>query len=438
MPSFEVRTRVKLRWMWFAAFLLPVIWQLWIPPFTGLADNGDFAKVIGRWGLVPASPSEQDTFHFWIREWKRDAGRVWVSEYWGVEVLLAGVALLWESGGRFDMRWMGLVHAALYGCFAWLVAGKLGKNWVAGIVAVLAFGDAAYVTYFQSFYFDTAAVLGLMILMAAWWAENPAGMCGGAALLALSKGPHAPAVLLLAVLLLAARKWAWWPAAGILALGGLFMLSRTTPEYQATAYYNLAFFKLGPRDPQALDALKIRTEDRRLLGTHAFEPTSPAQDARWLRAFFPKGGYGNVLRYYASKPAVAASVMWDDLRQEAKQIRAENLGNYERATGKRYCTLSLSFGWWSAGKSWLFAVARWHVFLFVPLAAAILWREKKLRWLMAGLLAVGGYEFAVATLADALETYRHLLLFHLAYDWLAVLALITQLSQTPRYHVDWT
>jgi hypothetical protein len=408
--------------------MLPVVWQLWIPPFTGLADNGDFAKVAGRFALTPASPSEQDTFLFWIREWKVDEARRWVSQYWGAEVWLARAALVFERGGRFDMRWMGLVHAAIFAVFAWWMAGAIGNRRWAGIAAVLAFTDAAYVTYFQSFYFDAAAILGFLLMFAAWLCGAPVGMAAGGTLLALSKGPHAPAAMLIAVLWLLSREKRWMLAAMPVLAAGVFMLSRTTPEYQATAYYNLAFYKLGPRDAAALDALRVRPEDRKLLGTHAFEPASPAQSEAWLRAFYPAGGYRNAITYYLGAPKVALSVLWDDLRNEAKQIRAENLGNYERSTGKRYCTVSESFGWWSGAKRWLLERAPWHVFILWPGLAWMIWRHGRWRWLLAGILLTGMYTFAVASLADALETYRHLLLFHVAYDALAVLALLTDSS----------
>ena len=196
-------------------------------------------------------------------------------------------------------------------------------------------------------------------------------------------------------------------------------------EYKATAYYNLAFFKLGPMDPGSLDALKIRQEDRRLVGTHAFMPESPAQNSGWLVSFYPQGGYGNALRYYLTHPAVTARVLWGDLKDEAPQIRAINLGNYERSTGKRYCTLSTSFGWYSEAKAWLYRHAPWHVFLLVPLAAWVIGRKP----ILYAVLAAGGYEFAVASLADACETYRHLLVFHLSYDVLIVLAIMEYWEQ---------
>ncbi len=423
MSLFEIRTSLTLRskFIWLSLFLLPVAWQLWVWPYAGLADNGDFAKVAGRFGLSAIDPGGQKTFHFFERLWLRDAGAVWVSPYWGVEVWLAQAALSLTPANPFDIRWLGLLHAAIFGAFAWLI---LTKNPIANLFAILAFTDAAYVTYFQSFYFDTASLLFLLLFFAAWLRGAPIALTIAALGFALSKGPHAPAALLLAALLLAQRRWSFAPAALALLLGGAYMLSQTRDEYKATAYYNLAFFKLGLLDPAALDALKIRPEDRKLLGTNAFEPQSPAQSEAWLKNFFPTGGYRNAAAYYIGHPRIAAKVLYSDLVNEAPQIRAVNLGNYERSTGFRYCTLSKSFGWWSGLKSWLFRVAPWHVFIVLPIASLLAWRQPALRWPLLGVIGVGGYEFAVASLADACETYRHLLLFHVCYDLLLLFAVI--------------
>jgi hypothetical protein len=409
--------------------LLPVVWQLWVPPYTGLADNGDFAKVIGRYSLGPAQPSVQDTFHFFIREWKTDPARYWVSPYWGIEVWLVKFALLLQRGALFDIRWLGLAHVVIFAAGVFLLAPLISRRrWAPGAVLALAFADAAYVTYFQSFYFDAASLAFGFLFFSSWlrqtWKPDRislSAMTLGGAGLALSKGPHAPAMILIAIVLLLARRKAWIAPAMALLLGGGYMLSQTTREYQATAYYSLAFFKLGVRDALALDALRIRAEDRRLVGTHAFEATSPAQSPQWLSQFFPEGGYANVLRYYATNPRVAWAVMAEDLAGEAKQIRAENLGNYERSTGKRYCTLSHSYSLWSDSKSWLLGQFPAHVWLVWALGGWAAYRNAKLRPMAFGVMGMGVLEFGIATLADALETYRHLLLFHFAYDWIAVL-----------------
>lgn len=415
---FEVRTSVPLRqrFFWFGLFLLPVVFQLWVPPYLGLADNGDFAKVMGRYALTPLNPGPQPTFHFFNRLWQFDPQAEWLSPYWGVEVWLAKLALWLGGTTPFDMRWMGLVHVCIWSAAVWLMVGRqLAPN----LFAWIAFTDAAYVTYFQSFYFDAATIVFLLLLIAAWRADSSWFLGLGAVGFALAKAPHAPLAIALGLILLLERKRRYWPACAALIVGGGFMLSQTKPEYKATAYYNLAFFKLGLIDKASLSALEIRPEDERLVGTHAFMPDSPAQDAAWLAEFYPQGGYGNALLYYLKNPAVVAEVMWKDLTTEAPQIRAVNLGNYERSTGMRYCTLSKAFGWYSELKSWLFRVAPWHVFVLVLVALWRCWRQPVF-W---GVLAIGGYTFGVATLADACETYRHLLLFHLACDlliWLAV------------------
>jgi len=414
---FEVRTSVTR--LWLLVFLIPVAWQLWLAPITGLADNGDFAKVIGRFALSPVDPGPQPTFHFFHRYWQSNRAAAWQSPYWGIEVWLAKLAVTVAGTQPFDIIWLGLLHTAIFMGSAWLM---IRKQLAPNLFAVIAFTDAAYVTYFHSFYFDTASILFLLLLFASWLAKQPIPLAIAGTCFALAKAPHAPLAVLLGLILLAEKNRRFLPAALALLAGGGYMLSQTKDEYKATAYYNLAFFKLAQKDPQALDALKIRAEDRHLVGTHAFMPDSPAQNTEWLKSFYPAGGYGNALRYYLTHPSVTAEVLWADLSTEATQIRAVNLGNYERSTGKRYCTLSTSFGWYSQLKSWLFLRAPWHIFIVIGVAA---WRVGN-RPILWAVLAAMGYEYGIASLADACETYRHLLLFHLATDLLIWLVIETQ------------
>jgi hypothetical protein len=389
---------------------------------TGLADNGDFAKVIGRFAMSPLDPGPQPTFHFFHRYWEHNPAALWQSPYWGIEVWIAKIAITLAGTKPFDILWLGLLHVSIFLAAAWLM---IRKQIAPNVFATLAFTDAAYVTYFHSFYFDTASILFLLLLIASWHSREPIPLAIAGLGFALAKAPHAPLAILLALILLAERNRKFLPAVLALLAGGGYMLSQTKDEYKATAYYNLAFFKLAQLDPQSLDALRIRAEDRHLVGTHAFMPESPAQNTEWLKRFYPQGGYGNALRYYLTHPSATAKVLWSDLATEAPQIRAVNLGNYERSTGKRYCTLSTAFGWYSQLKAWLFAKAPWHIFLIIGVAV---WRigNRPILW---AVLAVIGYEFAVASLADACETYRHLLLFHLGTDLLLWLTLETQSKQ---------
>jgi hypothetical protein len=410
------------------AWLLAVGWQLWVPPYLGLADNGDFAKASGRYALAPAAPLEQETFHFFIRQWKVDMTRHWQSGYWGTAAPLLWLALKLSPEGIFDIRWLGLIYVAIGLLAVWQLGRAWGANWPPMALGVLVLADAAYVTYWQSFYFDAAAIACFFLLAAAWWrsAEVPGAftialMTLGGLGFALSKGPHALAAIALGFVLLCSRKKFWLLPAAVLLLAGAWNLSRVNRDYQAIAYYNLVFTKLGHQWPDALEALGVGQEYRHLLGTHAFASGSPAQNPVWLREFFPARGYWVALRYYATHPQVALAVMARDLRQEAPQIRAENLGNYEISAGKRYCTLSHGFSLWSDAKAKLFRLAPWHAVFFWGFGLWFGLRQPNLRFFSIGVALLGSIEFGLATLADAIETHRHLLFFHIATDWLVLI-----------------
>jgi hypothetical protein len=407
-------------------FLLPVGWQLFAPPYTGLANNGDFGKVSGPLALGPAHPVPQETFHHYIREWSVQERYHLRVTYWGVESWLARAAV-WLGGTHpFDLRWLALLHSLVFAASAWAISRQ---SWWTIAVAVALLTDAAYVTYFASFYFDAAAIAFFPLFIFASWRyeREPSRMLACVVVLAgigfaLSKGPHAPAAIVLGASLWLRRRRDYFCIGTLIVVAALWMTLQTRPEYKATAFYNLVFSKMLPADSQALAKLGLDPELSRLRGTNAFEPQSPAQSEPWLLRFYPTDGYTRVLRYYATNPAVALKFLWSDLRDEANEIRAENLGNYEYGIGKRPGEQSTLFGWVSAFKSALFRWTPWHVLVLIPMLGFAACRAPFSRWCVFAVLFTAAYELAIASLADACETNRHLLLFHLAYDLLIVLA----------------
>src|SRR4051812_600281 len=47
-----------MRWVFIAIFVAILAFQVLVPPIIGLANNGDFGKVAGYWGL--GAPSDLD------------------------------------------------------------------------------------------------------------------------------------------------------------------------------------------------------------------------------------------------------------------------------------------------------------------------------------------------------------------------------------------
>ena len=102
-----------------------------MPPAIGLADNGDFGKTIARFNLYPAVQSPGDAafryihLHYDIRPENHMVARFHCSE-----ALLIRAALLLNRAvsrpGDFDLRAIGVVHAALFLAAFALLALSLG------------------------------------------------------------------------------------------------------------------------------------------------------------------------------------------------------------------------------------------------------------------------------------------------------------------------
>ena len=117
-------------------------------------------------------------------------------------------------------------------------------------------------------------------------------------------------------------------------------------------------------------------------------------------------------------------MMRTDLRHWAVQMRP-GIGNFCIGDGHPPRSKTANFAYWSNFRSWLFRIWPEHiVFWYVIFTAGTLVSLRSSRNLFhrgasiiaLGVAALGICEFAVATLADAVETNRHLFLFHVLTD----------------------
>jgi hypothetical protein len=310
------------------------------------------------------------------------------------------------------------------------------------------FADVAYTAYLNSFFADTAALLGTMaaipagLLLASRKAPHLAalGIFGaGGLLLATSKSQHAPISLALAVLI-AVVCWRTQRAAAIvvalaLVAGSVWSLAVTPAWLVGEGRFNLIFFGILPASQNsARDAaeLGIPPEDLKYIGMHSFVPNSPILDPVWMGQF-SKTGYGGIAKFYLRHPSWAFKFLSQDLREQAWMLRFPAWGNYRRQDGHPPETITHRMSTWSDLQSLL--LKRWPVLLplwyaLVLFATPVLaWRET--RRFRAALLSVawvaacmGLMEYGIATLCDVLETFRHLFLFHVLTDFTLFFALV--------------
>jgi hypothetical protein len=364
-----------------------------------------------------------------------------------------------QAGGdptRFDIRWLGAIHALLFAGFYVAVLVLLRPlSAVARIVLSLAalwiFADVGLVSYFNSFYSDvpailgglTAAVLAVHLMTSQKIRMGLLVLFGLASLMFVtSKGQHA----ILGLVPLGAALAIGWRSrdrytrlAGCvislaLTAGMLWVFAATPAWFAAQAKFNLIFTKIArnSRTPlQDLRALGLEDRDLRYVGMHAYLPDSPMQDTQWRDGFNARSSYSQVLGFYSRHPYRTLAILWSDLQAEAPRRRV--FANFPKSYGRPPGAQTDRLSSWSSMRSWLFAKCPAHILLWYGLALLappLLARYEKSRfqrsllWMIAALSVLGALEFGVSSLADGVETFRHLLMFHVFTDAAIFLALV--------------
>ena len=424
--------------------------QLFISPYVGMADNGDFGKVARRLSLAPSHP--EFGYRYLNADYVFSPRNYWESDVHSSEQCAANVAFLLsrvhKEGDIFNIRWMGLVHGALFlAAFGvLLLATRPFPFWpslLVRIAVLFVFTDVLYVSYLNSFYSDTAALVGLLGTVAAalliltgrlevWTLV----LCVAFSLLLVcSKSQHAFLALFpTALLVLIARRserlsirFTSGVCATLLLVAATATMYFTPSEYKAQARFDLIFFKLGKLSDKPADDLArlgLSPRDERYIGFTAYSPESPAADPKWFADFSRKTSYLGLAKVYGRRPSVALSILAYDLQTWAPYLRFD-FANYRREDASRPGQRATRFASWSDLRMGLFRrwpahVVLWYVLLAMGIILVIRSRPSgpsvSIAWLTAGVAAAGVAEFCVSSLADGVETFRHLFLFHAITD----------------------
>jgi len=451
-------------------FIAFVSIQLFIPPYIGMADNGDFAKVARRLSLVPANTGygyeyfTADYIFLRTSHWESDFR---TSEQWPATIafLLSGVK---TEGDVFNIRWLGAIHALIlilvFGLV--LLITRVTGVWVSVGVrfAVLwIFSDVLYVSYLNSFYSDTTAVLGLLgsvTLAALIIVRGPQtvwvlGFMLFAVLLITSKAQHALWGVLPALFLFFTVRRNGRVATRVLRAGGAVVLLAamvvvlwiTPTHYKGEARFNLIFRKIlksSLMPAQDLLELGLPATDVRFIGFTAYAPDSPAADEKWFAEFCHRTSYKKVAAFYAHHPIRAFDIMKRDLETWARYIRFD-FGNFRRQDAVRPGQRAETFALWSDFRIWLFFlwpahIVAWYSILTVGAIVVLATRPSMIAvqfaWLTIALIGAAGTEYIISSLADSEETFRHLFLFHAITDVTVCTALVGLLTGTVKQSIE--
>jgi hypothetical protein len=440
--------RKRLVWVVIAATAAILGYQLFVPPIIGLADQGDFGRILGRFGY--AAEDKSATIAFVAPKYVTGAsarGPGW--EQPSSEDLFVACAILLNKivsrDGKLDIVVIGIVHAlAFLAAFArLLMVTKPYRTspvfWILGLIVVT---DVGYVAYWNSFYAEPASCIFFLLL-----AAESIAICNSkqlsprqialwslwAILWIMAKAQNAPLGLLLT--LFSVRLW-WWTnerASRRLAILGSVLIAAATLINTLTIpvgvrwadAYNQMFLAILPesRNPSAdLKGLGLGSELVKYSGTGAWSPGSGFQQMVESGLVGNRINHAAIVRFYFQHPAR----IWrhaKTLLPIAFSLRPEWCGNFERTAGRSPGARATSFAWWSnfreqalrrIGKPIL-------ILLFIsPALAATAWillPEQRHPIELLALLSLGCITaFFVAALGDAWDNVKHLFLFNLMLD----------------------
>jgi 4-amino-4-deoxy-L-arabinose transferase-like glycosyltransferase len=426
-------------------------YQIFVPPVVGLADNGDFSRVMDPVGVSYRSHADEHYFRYLALRYRAGARRS--SGHYSSEIPIAGAARVLAAAflprGVFDIRALGALHALLLlGALALLLAGSRPWSTAARVLfavsLVFLFTDVGYAALFNSFYTSAAALLFLLLTagITVYLASGPpswelqAGFWVAAFGLALSKPQEvvlAPLLALLALLLTREGRGpgqprsAAWLGAG-LCLAAVLMYRATPANLKAVALYDNVFLEIvtNSPDPRAdLRDLGLPEDWARYAGVFPFSKESPLWNLEFQQQLLRTVGYRRFTGFYVRHP----ERLGDRLRRaalRATSLRPLQLGNYSPESGAKPFEESRTFAVWSGWKARASRDAPRLLSLFwlANLVGALwVWRRSKgelarcLALSMMVLALMAAAEFGVSVLADSIgDVERHLLSFNAMTD----------------------
>ncbi|HKD17770.1 MAG TPA: hypothetical protein VKG23_07860 [Thermoanaerobaculia bacterium] len=438
-----------------AAAILAV--QLFVPPVVGLADNGDYERVIGYAGFQHTTVDPAERYFSFLRTKYAVVQPGWFrGGYLSSETLLAfaarGVHVLFSGGSVFDLRVLGAIHAALLLLALVLLVRatrdlSLATQLAVAVLLVFVFTDVGYVAPLNSFYSQAASLLFLLLTAAAAAEAIRRAKLSGALLLAYfgcallfvgSKPQEKLAGPLLALFGLrlagVTPRGAWkqvsvWLAIGLCAFSVWY--GRHTPYTlrEATMYQLVFSDLLVYSDTPAADAAELGLDPDwvRYRRTSPYRPDSPLLQPEFRRRFLHDVGYRRILRFYLAHPRR----LFDRLGRASRDTWSlrPTFGNFEKSPAHPESTLATRFSLWSRLRGALGAKpVLFLVLLLGANAAAALFGHRRAdrrgRLFREGILLVvvmAGLAFAVCALAQAPpDLSRALYTFHALCDLILI------------------
>ncbi len=433
-----------------------VMFQLMSPPMLGIANNGDFERMM-KWGGLEYVTQDHDEKYFnWINREFRIANSPWRpwSGFGSTEAILVKLSVIigdWLlPGARFDLTILGGCHLlAFLAAFLLLMRGWQAVTGVSPLFLLpgflLIFCDLGYTVYFNSFYSEASSLIFLIamagagLLLTAEQSKRTKTLmvfCLCAGLFIGAKPQNfllIPPLLLFCMRLFFLSREGLWRvtlvAFAVVLIAAATALNIIAPWYTNNGKYQSTFYGIlkDSRDPaRDLEELGLDPGLAVLANTTTFHSNLPIdiRSREFHEKFYERINHLKVVEFYLTHP----SRFLEKLRLTARwgfTLRA-GYGNYEKATGKPPGAEADRWSAWSSFKGGVLPKSVWLLSGYFALLLALLVKDMSsvergtgqlarefclLLWLMM-LLA-----FVTPIIGDGESDFiKHLFLFNAFFD----------------------
>lgn len=448
---------------------LILIGILFIPPFIGVANNGDFERIVGSGGIAPLSGKftyEQKYFGYSHSRYDYGPFSLNYLSSQALFVFLAGLLGRAWSSASFPLEAMGAIYAALLLAALFLILRYAcsGQRWLQLTVALCVlfiFFDIGYVAYFQSFFGEPVSLIFLLLASGTSFvlASRRKPSIGWLVLffvsvliLSASKLQNAPIGLVFVLFAFRLyrtrpeRSWRSTVIAGsvsILAVSVL-MYAYAPQELKQINLYQTIFYgilKDSPHVEKDLKELGIPDKFAPLAGTNYFQKDVPIRqdDPELAEHVYSRLGHADVAAYYMRHPGRMIDKL-EAASSQAAMIRPYYLGNYEQEAGKPRGALSYTYSVWSETKKDLlpqrFAFYLVFFLLYIGVALREYTRRRYAKHVVDAALVIGFVAIiavAVPLVGDGeADLGKHLFLFNVSFDMMMVVTVVWVIAQIRR------
>ncbi|ACD23161.1 putative transmembrane protein [Clostridium botulinum B str. Eklund 17B (NRP)] len=437
---------------------------LFIHPIIGMADNGDFYRVINKSGAYHLNKNSNDIFlgyfikDYGIYKYNNDYANILIS----TQSIFVKSAIFLDSFFTkdyvLDIRFMSIMFLIIeaIGVYFFIKAliNKVDNSkykLIITLLTILIFCDTGYLAYYNSFYGESVNIccflmsIGLLIYMIefdkfTWYNLIAFGI--SSFLFFGSKQQLAPVGILISFIFIIIgvyttnkplTKILTYILAIIFIISSMVFYKSITGDFKYINIYHSMNrgILLNEDDPDSiLEDFNISTQYSLLQETDFFEEIKllDSYEEKLIDDYYEKFSLGKILEYYITHPKAFIKVLKISFNN-GYSIRPKVIGNYEQSEHKEFGAKSYFFATWSTfkekviPKNMLFTVATIVIYLYLSTSRflkAIKNNNKKIQlkeitYFYVFLVGISQIIISVIGAGDA-DLSKHVFMYNMAFD----------------------